>query len=121
MLQRRDLVLVFFFLFLFLSFYFSSKLNNEKKKIEMENNIENKIQPPVPKQVPKKLEIHNHVNILKKIFFFFFCLYKFFFLEKVRIDNYYWMNERENPVKKNKKKQNFLFYILFETHKNCFF
>ncbi len=49
---------------------FSTTFHAQKKNPKM-----NEIQPPVAKIIPKKLEKHNHV----------------------RIDNYYWLNERENP------------------------
>lgn len=49
---------------------FSLSIHSQNKKKKM-----NTIQPPVAKIVPKKLEKHGNV----------------------RIDNYYWLNERENP------------------------
>ena len=49
---------------------FSIQLHSQNKKKKM-----NTIQPPVAKIIPKKLEKHGDV----------------------RTDNYYWLNERENP------------------------
>ncbi len=48
----------------------STTIHAQKMKSKM-----NEIKPPVAKIVPKKLEKHGHV----------------------RVDNYYWLNERENP------------------------
>ena len=49
---------------------FSATIHAQKKKKTM-----NEVKPPVAKIIPKKLEKHGDI----------------------RIDNYYWLNERENP------------------------
>ena len=56
--------------FVLIVILFSTTFHAQKKNPKM-----NEIQPPIAKIIPKNLKKHGHV----------------------RIDNYYWLNERENP------------------------
>jgi len=68
-----DKIFLNFILILLLLVVFAySKTKNEKKK---ELKIDKKIKPPVAQKIKKELTIHAHT----------------------RIDNYFWLNERENP------------------------
>ena len=59
-----------------LSLTFAISCEKEKSELSKETNMSKKeIKPPIAERIPKKLEIHGDV----------------------RVDDYYWLNERENP------------------------
>jgi len=59
-----------------LSLTFAISCEKEKSELTKETNMSNKeIKPPIAERIPKEMEIHGDV----------------------RVDDYYWLNERENP------------------------
>ena len=71
---------------------FSTQIHSQNKKKKM-----NTIQPPVAKIIPKKLEKHGDV----------------------RTDNYYWLNERENPEVINYLNKENEYYQQSTAHTKC--